>query len=356
MAYARLGPPFAAAAALLVLGTSTHAAEPTPIETFAPGDPAGVEYVGKLTAFASEHATDLEHAIATTREKSPCARADLSMSLVVKPDGTIAEASPDPAPPQLPDDLLAAVSGAVKAWRAPPTSRAAAVRVRVALGPIPAAAPAESLACGAELLDKGRYRVGLIAPGVERGSWWAVCRPKIDAAGEIRAVTLKLKPFHSDLAGDDPGENTGREVVVRGCDTAAFLFRGLPSAKKGPLKGAKVVEKPDAWDSTADIVFGDATYHLRVSAKEHANAGTTERPWKILLERGDGVEELLAGHTTLAPLLHVRWAGDLDGDGKPDFVLEDHSDGVALALYVSSAAVGANKVRRIATTAWGSRH
>jgi hypothetical protein len=51
--------------------------------------------------------------------------------------------------------------------------------------------------------------------------------------------------------------------------------------------------------------------------------------------------------------LHLRWAGDLDGDGKPDFVLEDHSDGVSLQLFLSGAAVGANKVRRVASTAWG---
>jgi hypothetical protein len=340
------------AAASLVFGIAAQAGDRAPDETFAEGDPAGVAYAGKLKELVDGHAAELARAIVPAREKNPCARAELTMAIRVTPSGTIVDAWPDPAP-ALPEDLLGAVAAAMKTWKAPPTAREAALRVRVPLGAIPVPQPNASLGCDAELLDEGRYNVAELAPGVERGAWWAVCRSKVDAAGEVRSVKLALRRFHSDAAGDDPGETTGREVQVRGCDTPAFLFRGLGAAKPGPLPGAKVLEKPDAWDSTADIVFGNDIYHLRVVAKPHANAGTTERPWTILLERGDAVEDLVAGHTTLAPLLHVRWAGDLDGDGRPDFVLENHSDGVSLSLFVSSAAVGKRTVRRIATTSWG---
>ena len=325
---------------------------PATTETFADGDPAGVEYVGKVKASFAERADELARAYDDAREKSPCARAELTLAIRVMPDGTITDASADPMP-KLPEDLVGAVIATVKTWTAPPTSRAKPVRVRVPLGAIPPASPAAALDCDAELLDNGSYNVTGLAPGIERGSWQAVCRPRVDAASEVRAVKLRLKRFHSDAAGDDAGEMTGREIVVSGCDAPAFLFRGLANVKKGPLAGAKVLTKPDAWDSTADIVLDGATYHLRIDAKPRAIAGTTERPWRILLEQGDATEELDAGHTTLAPLLHVRWAGDLDGDGRADFVLEDHSDGVSLQLFLSGSAAGRRKVRRVATTSWG---
>jgi hypothetical protein len=116
-----------------------------------------------------------------------------------------------------------------------------------------------------------------------------------------------------------------------------------------------VLAKTDAWDSTTDVVLGDAIYHLRIDAKPVKSEGRPERPWSIVLQQGDATEELDTGHTTLAPLLHVRWAGDLDGDGRADFVLENHSDGVSLQLFLSSSAVGRQKVRRVAATTWGGR-
>jgi hypothetical protein len=323
-------------------------------ETFADGDAAGVEYVDKIKASFAERAADLESASRDAREKHACARADLTLSIRVMPDGTITDAKADPTP-QLPDELVGAVIATVKTWKAPPTPRAQPVRLRVSLGLIPPTAPAAALDCGAEILDKGSYNVSELVPGIEGGAWQAVCRPRLDVAGEVRAVKLRLRHFHSDAAGDDKGEATGREVVVTGCDAPAFLFRGLATVKKGPLVGAKVLAKTDAWDSTADIILGDTSYHLRIDAKAHAIAGTTERPWTILLEQDGMTEELDAGHTTLAPLLHVRWAGDLDGDGRPDFVLENHSDGVSLQLFLSSSAVGHRRVRRVAMTSWGGR-
>jgi hypothetical protein len=323
-------------------------------ETFADNDPAGAEYAGKLKELVTERASDLEHAYRDALEKTPCARAELTMAVRVKPDGTITDAWADPTPP-LPSEMLDAVAAAFRTWKAPPTARPKPVRVRVPLGAIPPTPPAASLDCDAAILDKAGYNVAELQAGIERGSWRAVCKPKADAGGEVRGVKLRLKPFHSESAGDDKGEMTGRDVVVQGCDAPAFLFRGLHAVKDGPLVAAKVVAKTDAWDSTADIVLGEASYHLRIRAKPEPIAGTTERPWTILLENGDAADVLDAGHTTLAPLLHVRWAGDLDGDGRPDFVLEDHSNGVSLQLYVSGSAAGHHAVRKVAVTWRGGR-
>jgi hypothetical protein len=317
-------------------------------------DQAAADYAGRVKAVALEHAADLERATRDAHEKNPCARGDVTLSLLVKPDGAVVEASADPTP-QLPDEFLDAVATAAKAWKLPPTGRPLPGRVRVPLGALPTAPPAPALGCDAELLDRGAYNVTELVPGIERGKWWAVCKPSGDTGGDVRGVKLRLKRFRSDAAGDEKNEMTGREVVVSGCDAPAFLFRNLASAKEGRLVSAKVTAKIDAWDGTADITLGAASYHLSLEAKAPRGAGTTERPWKILLSHDGASEELDSGHTTLAPLLRVRWAGDLDGDGRADFVLEDHSDGTSLQLFLSGAALGRHNVRRVATTSWGGR-
>ena len=55
-------------------------------ETFADNDPAGAEYAGKLKELVTERASDLEHAYRDALEKTPCARAELTMAVRVKPD------------------------------------------------------------------------------------------------------------------------------------------------------------------------------------------------------------------------------------------------------------------------------
>jgi hypothetical protein len=338
-------------------GAPSRAAPPSAAsaeETFADGDPAGVEYMAKLKAFVAARGADLEKATRAAHEKNPCARGELTMSLRLLPDGAITDAWPEPGS-GLPDDFLDAAAATVRRWKLPPTARAKAVRVRVPLGALPTAAPAPTLGCEAEILDRGRYNVTELVPGIEHGKWWAVCRRRAAAGHEVRPVKLRLKRFHSDAAGDDKNEMTGREVMVAGCDDPAFLFRGVGPTKEGPLVAAEVTSKPDAWDSTADIALGETRYHLRIEAKPPTKDDSPERGWTIVLDPGTGGSEPLdTGHTTLAPLLRVRWAGDLDGDGRADFVLEDHSDGVSLQLFLSAAALGGHKVRRVATTTYGS--
>jgi len=365
MSRARLGLWLGAAASLLsglpaFSSRPARAAEDAPAatsETFAEGDPAGVAYLAKLNALVAAHAAELEKATRSAYEKNPCGRAELTMWLRVKPDGTITDVWSDPAP-QLSAELVDAVVATFKTWKAPSTSRAKPVRLRVPLGTFPAAPLTDSLDCGAQVLDKGgHYDLTKLGPGVEHGTWWAVCRATVGTAGVVRSVKLHVKPTRPGFVSADKGKGKAKEpmgeVVVAGCDDPAFIFRGVHSTKEGPLTGAKVLAKTDAWDSTADVVLGDTSYHLRIEAKPVNGEGPPERPWSIVLEEGNATEEIDSGHTTLAPLLHVRWAGDLDGDGRPDFVLEDHSHGISLQLFVSGSAVGTQKVRRVAATSWG---
>ena len=261
------------------------------------------------------------------------------MSLLVKPDGAIADAVSEPSPP-LPDELGAAVATIVRTWRLPPPPGAKPTRLRVPLGPIPPAPPAPALSCGAELLDRGRYIVSELVPGTDKGAWLALCRQGGDA---VRSVQIQLKRFRSEASNDEKHEKTGREVSVKGCEGPAFLFRGVQTAKEGPVPAAQVTAKADGWNSTFDIALGGVAYHLRLQAKsasQGAKDEPEERPWRLLLEHDGGADEVDRGQTERAPALSVRWAGDLDGDGRPDFVLEDRSDGGGRCSSSSSGSSG----------------
>jgi hypothetical protein len=319
-------------------------------------DPNGAAYVDKVRALLAAHAGDFARTYREAHERSPCARAELTLSLLVKPNGTIADAVSEPSPP-LPDDVGAAIAAIVKTLKLPPPPGAQPTRLRVPVGPIPPAPPAPALSCGAELLDRGRYIVSELVPGTDKGAWLALCRQGGDA---VRSVQIQLKRFRSEASNDDKHEKTGREVSVKGCEGPAFLFRGVQTAKEGPVAAAKVTAKTDGWNSAFDIAQGGVAYHLRLQAKSPspgAKDEPEERPWKLLLEREGAVDEIDRGQSANAPALSVRWAGDLDGDGRPDFVLEDRSDGVSLQLFLSgSSAADAHdhKVRAVAATSWGS--
>jgi hypothetical protein len=219
---------------------------------------------------------------------------------------------------------------------------------------VPAAPIPARLACEAELLDAGDYHVTQLVPKIERGKWKAVCKVNVDGDAEVRDVKVALKRFRGPE--DDADEKTGRRVTVKGCGAPAFLFQRLPVTSEGDLPAATVTTKRDGWNTTWDVALAAIRYRLRVQPRPPSKDPAEPRPWRLLLEaNGGGTEELEIGASAQPPTLELRWAGDLDGDGRPDFALEDRDDGVTVRLYLSSAATGGRHVRQVASTTWGGR-
>jgi hypothetical protein len=316
-------------------------------------DPARADYLATLNALAAKRLPDLEAASSDALDRAPCVRAELAVWLSIKGDGAIAEAHADEGSGH-PGEVRDAVAAKVAAWKLPPPPGGKPTRVRLSLGVMPSAPIPARLNCDAELLDVGSYHVTQLVPGIERGKWRAVC--KTGDAADVRTLKVSLKRYRDPE--DDADEKTGRRVLVKGCDAPAFLFRNLSTVAggDGPVPSAKVTVSPakaDDWGRTADVSFGPTTYHLRIQAAAGSKGGEEPRPWKIMLDEDGATQEIDVGGSVRPPSLAIRWAGDLDGDGRPDFALENRDDGVDLRLYLSGSARRGRRVRQVAATSWG---
>jgi hypothetical protein len=335
--------------ALVTVGSGV----PARAEEAPPPDPdaAQAEYVARLQALAAPRAPELEAAAREAFDRAPCVRAELAVWLLVGADGGVLEARPDDASGH-PGEVRDAVTAKVKTWKLPPPPGGKPARLRLPLGVLPAASLPARLACEAELLDVGDYDVTQLVPGVERGKWRAVCGTN---TADVRPVKVVIKRFRD--AEDDADEKTGRRVTAKGCDTPALMFQHLDAVADGPVPTAKVETRRDGWSLAFDVSLGAAAIHLRQQPGPRAKdaAADDPRPWKLVLESAGVTQELDVGASAQPPALTMRWAGDLDADGRPDFALEDREDGVTLRLYLSSAARPGRAVRQVAATARGGR-
>jgi hypothetical protein len=139
--------------------------------------------------------------------------------------------------------------------------------------------------------------------------WWAVCDERL-----VRA-TVHLK---SHVDGDMD------ELVVDQCARSQLLVRGVPGLEQRSALAAQILEP----------------HHFRWAGDDYL---ITLEKGAVWLE-GNGRRQLL---TKKASGAEVRWAGDLDGDGALDLLLDvDEGESGELILFLSRGKNGLRPVAR----------
>jgi hypothetical protein len=112
----------------------------------------------------------------------------------------------------------------------------------------------------------------------------------------------------------------------------AILLRGLSDVQDGrELVDAQVLDQRDGEKHTISLVLGSQTYQLR-AALNPEEVDDASQHMVLLLRRGRS-DQILLGMAT--PDFSVLWAGDLDGDGMLDFVLQmDSREDTSTTLYM----------------------
>jgi len=193
----------------------------------------------------------------------------------------------------------------------------------------------------ATILDLGGYDGDL--PRHAAGEWLALCPAATGV--ELKRVQVKITAYRSSMLDDGPNQKTGRQVETPGCPQAHALLR-LRGLRAGPL--ATAVERD------GKLVLSGGEYVARaegVPEPEDRNCDGQDTIAFVLslgdrrqvLERSDGCGDF-----------KVRWAGDLDGDGKLDLLLDEKlsSGATMLHLYLSRGA-GSELVREAARVVHG---
>jgi hypothetical protein len=141
----------------------------------------------------------------------------------------------------------------------------------------------------------GTYWANEVPPA---GAWWAICH---DGSPSLKKVQARNVPL------EDGSEF--EELAVDGCSDVRALVRGVPGLSARPLVALQ----------TSVVVQG------------------AEVRWRgKTVYRGHSLESAL-----------VRWAGDLDGDGLADLILEVEEEG-DLVLFLSRGRRPGQDVREVA--------
>jgi hypothetical protein len=167
----------------------------------------------------------------------------------------------------------------------------------------------------------------------------------------LRATTLKVKAVRDELL-DEENERTGKEVTVGDAREPLFLVKATPrlrarAAVPTVFAGESFLEK----DSHVRLAGPDGgEYLLTVDSVQMASVEAPDPvPYSVLTLALGGITQRLS--TTPDHVgLRLLWAGDVDGDGKLDLLLDLPSSENASEhrLFLSTAAGKGELVRQVA--------
>jgi hypothetical protein len=233
------------------------------------------------------------------------------------------------------------------------------MRGLLALVLVAAAVPSAADPPSASLLEPGNYHEGEVGDEAA-GAWWALCHEHGRAS--LRAVTVQVKQVHDELRDEAHGEKSGRRVIVHGCRHAVLLVRGLPMLAARAVQAAKLAKLPPPAPTsrrTIDRYTVDWKGAAFTLAELDSACG-----YRLRLEGPDVAQDIYAAELptgrcgpdggALDEWVHwqLRWAGDLDGDGRLDLLIDasDPQNPGNLRLFLSGGATGGDAVHQVVSS------
>ncbi|HVR38757.1 MAG TPA: hypothetical protein VMU84_06650 [Thermoanaerobaculia bacterium] len=192
--------------------------------------------------------------------------------------------------------------------------------------------------------DEIRYKSG--------EAWLALHR------GMLQPVRITIEREFDPIL-DDEGEKTGKRVDVIGAPDALFLVRGT-RLHPGPVTAASPQSAELTLGQITTFTFANTKSTMQFRCSRAANP-EGYIPCALVLT-SNGVEQKLATFDAIvdeqthkllpagAAVPEVVWAGDLDRDGRLDFVVNvsPHYNVWSPALFLSSAAREGEIVAKVA--------
>ena len=230
----------------------------------------------------------------------------------------------------------------------------------VFLGPVPSFAQVKfsaqiilpgTFTVGSLYTEQGQGKLAKIDRKKLGGEWWAICGDGGSFALKKVKVTLKDIPNpHEPLWGDI-------HLSTRDCKKVTLLVRGLKVLKPGPLKVGKT-KTIDEY--RAQLIFNGQEMEIKKLPFQQVvqDKGIQLRRgegFRVELSEGKRNQELFKSPTSDQKQEgRIGWLGDLDRDGKMDFLLfTSRQYSVKQArLFLSSAARGQQIVGEVAMTHW----
>jgi len=190
------------------------------------------------------------------------------------------------------------------------------------------------------------------------GETWVALEPAADDRWRLQERVLRVEAVVDDIV-DTPPARTGKRVATADDANPLVLLRNLPQLKPGPVAVARQLRTDVTAQTPAELDFEGGRYRVGFRCPE-ALAGERFIDCGLVLE-GNGQAQVLARYklyraaegdaTTVGDAVpNLLWAGDLDGDGRLDLLIDltDHYNVRAPTLLLSGAAKDDPMVRAVA--------
>jgi len=180
-----------------------------------------------------------------------------------------------------------------------------------------------------------------------KGAWLAVCRGPSATADVLQPVEVRYTRTPWAVA-----EGLQWNIRADGCKGRTLLVRDLPHVDAPrPLPRAQV--SGNASGPRITLRFGEQRYVITDHKRGVESEGIKHRV-VISSTSGGHKQVLFEDHGEHDP--RILWAGDLDGDGKLDLLVEvpSHESATDVRLFLSTAAKGDDLVGQVASQYTGS--
>ena len=164
------------------------------------------------------------------------------------------------------------------------------------------------------ILGPGVYSIDEL-PENTHGAWLGLVQGS-DGRWSLKKVTVAVR--RTELKGDDPGRPTGYSVAPIGNEHVMLLMRGIPvKAGKKQIRVAKDYRSLAKTPGEQSIVGSMDNTDFRAWGEPIPGSNKVA----VKLSWNDRLQELYTLTDDEQNSWDILWAGDLDGDGAPDFIL-----------------------------------
>jgi hypothetical protein len=199
---------------------------------------------------------------------------------------------------------------------------------------------------GLELLLAGNDYHRTDLPANPAGTWWVLHRPAAEMV--LEALQVVVKPFQT-CGDDEPEEQRGRAVSVPAARDPILLARRHPALRAGTVRTAFLDDGANGEAERVEAPWGDRAVIVRHVAEDPT--GDQPGEYRIELSVGDRQFQLHSDQWHGDGHWRVRWIGDLNRDGWPDFLVDaSYKYSVyTTRLYLSGETDGRLEVSEAAT-------
>lgn len=192
-----------------------------------------------------------------------------------------------------------------------------------------ASPPAQAEDGGIQILLNGTYHADEAVGIKDKESWMAIFPSGTRYVA--RRVHVSVKTVMDPVLDDEKGPFTAKEVVSD--PKAVFLLKGLPLGNGGVIEGAAV--NTDLLEVGKSMAIKGAAGEVKISAENGPG-------YRLVARVGKKESVLVSSEGEVDNWPHLIWAGDLNKDGYPDFLMDrsDHSNISIPALYLSKKSGG----------------